>query len=87
MNDYGEALADFQAALLDRLDGIRVTDDVTQSLCAIESGENFNQWIESFDPHMAQLAAQLVQKWGVRFGMAQKETPGDSTAGRSDSAD
>lgn len=84
MTHHDKDLAAFQAVLLNRLDGISEADDVVQNLRAIESVEEYKQWIESFDPHMAQLAAQLVQKWGVRFRTAQKDTPGGSIAGRSD---
>lgn len=66
MNPPGSELAALQAALLDRLDRHDGTGDILASLRSIETREQYRVWIDSFDPDMVELAAQLVQKWGRR---------------------
>ena len=65
MNEENTELARLQADLLDCF----VRDesaDVLARLREVETGISYRAWIASFDPHMAQLAATLVQKWGQR---------------------
>ncbi len=60
------ALAALQAELLDRLDRHDEIRDILDSLRSIETDQAYREWIESFDPDMAELAGQLVRKWGRR---------------------
>jgi len=60
-------LATLQAELLSRLDRRDEPGDIIDSLRTIETGQVYREWIESFDPDMAELAAQLVRKWGRRI--------------------
>jgi hypothetical protein len=67
MNVGDADLATLQAELLSRLDRHDEPGDILASLQSIETGEQYRAWIESFDPDMAELAAQLVRKWGRRI--------------------
>jgi hypothetical protein len=65
MNDGDSELARLQAALLDCLDLDQSSEALTR-LREIETEAHYQAWIDSFDPHMAQLAGELVRKWGRR---------------------
>lgn len=65
MNDEHSELARLQAELLDRLD-LDQSSEALSRLREIETPSAYQAWVEGFDPHMAQLAAQLVKKWGRR---------------------
>lgn len=65
MNDEDTELARLQADLLDCLFRDE-SADVLSRLREVETGLSYRAWMTSFDPHMAHLAAELVQKWGLR---------------------
>lgn len=63
MNNERSELERLQAEILNRLDKDEASDALAR-LREIETRISYYSWIESFDPHMAQLAAELVRKWG-----------------------
>lgn len=55
-------LEKLQADRLDEDD----SSDMLPRLRSIQTRSCYQSWIESFDPHMTKLAAELVRKWGRR---------------------
>jgi hypothetical protein len=65
MNDNDTELARLQADFLDCLARDESSEALTR-LRKIETSLPYRSWMESFDPHMTELASRLVQKWGRR---------------------
>ena len=59
-------LADFQAALLELLDGPLTADEILARLRTDEVFAPYRDYIDTFEPRMVEVAAELTKKWGRR---------------------
>ena len=59
-------LAEFQAALLEVLGSGLSAEAMLESLSRHPAAESFRDYLDSFEPRMLAVAAELVAKWGVR---------------------
>ncbi|MBC8288904.1 MAG: hypothetical protein H8E37_01170 [Planctomycetes bacterium] len=66
IRDDEEQLAAFQAALLDILDRFEDPAEILCELKALDVAPEYRDWVKTFDPAMAEVAAILTKKWGVR---------------------
>lgn len=64
MND---ALARFQADLLELLDRAQPGDDIRCELRNLPSAAPFADYVDQMEPRMLAVGALLVQKWGLRL--------------------
>jgi hypothetical protein len=61
-----EELANFQAALLELLDTQQDFNDMRSQLQQNPAFAPFQEYIDTFDERMLEVAAELVKKWGRR---------------------
>jgi hypothetical protein len=59
-------LARFQDRLLELLAAGKTPEAVRAELLADPSLEEFHPYVEAMEPHMLDVAAELVKKWGTR---------------------
>ncbi|NJK30208.1 MAG: hypothetical protein HC851_13180 [Acaryochloris sp. RU_4_1] len=59
-------LAHFQDSLLDILSSQSETAEILASLKKAQFGDAIADYLESFDPKMVAVAAELVKQWGKR---------------------
>lgn len=59
-----DALAAFQAALLELLAQDLPVEEVMRRLRHDPAFERFRDYVDSFEPRMIEVAAGLVKKWG-----------------------
>jgi len=64
-----DALADFQAALLDLLARDLPPDEMQRRLRDDPAFADFRDYARQFEPRMLAVAAELVKKWGKRSGV------------------
>lgn len=57
-------LADFQAGLLEILSTQVSAEEILTQLSSQPLDEGLASYISTFDPHMVDVAATLIQKWG-----------------------
>ena len=59
-------LDEFQAALLELLDQPLAVDEILARLRTDEAFAPYREYVETFEPRMVEVAAELVKKWGRR---------------------
>jgi len=62
----GDALSQFQGVLLETLYRHQHADAILAALRAEPACEPYSDYIDSMEPRMLEVAAELVKKWGVR---------------------
>ncbi|MBA4064165.1 MAG: hypothetical protein C0501_10715 [Isosphaera sp.] len=66
-------LAAFQAALLDLLDRNLPAEELRRRLRDDPAFAAFRGYVETFEPRMLAVAADLVKKWGRRSGSGEDQ--------------
>ena len=66
MSNTPEQLAQFQAALLDLLDQPISGEAIHEALQTRPEFAAYRDYIETFEPRMLEVAAELTKKWGVK---------------------
>ena len=61
-----EPLAEFQAALLELLDEPLSADEIISRLQNDAVFAPYRRYIDTFEPRMVEVAAELIKKWGRR---------------------
>ncbi len=59
-------VARFQDRLLELLAAGKTHEQVRAELLADEKLKEFHAYVEAMEPHMLDVAAELVRKWGTR---------------------
>jgi hypothetical protein len=66
LSNANEQLAEFQAVLLEKLDRYVDASDILRALHDEECTWPFKEWIKQIEPHMLEIGAELVKKWGAK---------------------
>ena len=64
--EQDRTLDEFQAALLELLDQPLAPDEILARLKTDEAFVPSREYVETFEPRMVEVAAELVKKWGRR---------------------
>ena len=66
MTEKQNQLAEFQAVMLEHLSKHSSIAELQQAMRDDPKLDGYRRYIESFDPDMLMIAAELTKKWGVR---------------------
>lgn len=66
LSEEPKRLAEFQATMLDHLSKHKTFAALQEAMRADPKLDAYREYVESFEPDMLMIAAELTKKWGVR---------------------